>query len=153
MKFLEHKIPPPLVALIIGGLMWTLATLVPRLEVPFVVRVAGALALLVIGLGIAVSGVVSFRRAKTTVNPIKISTASSLVSSGVFRLTRNPMYLGLLIALAGWAVYLASWLALLGLPLFVLYMNRFQIGPEERAMASLFGADYAAYKERVRRWI
>ena len=122
-------------------------------EVPLVVRVAGAVALLVIGQGIAISGMVAFRRAKTTVNPIKISTASSLVSSGVFRLTRNPMYLGLLIALAGWAVYLASWLALLGLPLFVLYMNRFQIGPEERAMASLFGADYAAYKERVRRWI
>ncbi len=153
MSFLEHKVPPPLVALIIGGLMWYLATLVAPLGVPFVVRVAGALALLVIGQGIAVSGIVSFRRAKTTVNPIKINTASSLVSSGVFRLTRNPMYLGMLITLVGWAVYLASWLALVGLPLFVLYINRFQIAPEERVMASLFGADYAAYKERVHRWI
>ena len=153
MKFLEHKVPPPLVGLVVGGLMWSLATLVAPLEVPFVVRVAGALVLLLLGLGIAISGVVSFRRAKTTVNPVKINTASSLVSSGVFRLTRNPMYLGVLIALAGWAVYLANWLALPGLPLFVLYMNRFQIGPEERMMATLFGADYAAYKERVRRWI
>ncbi len=153
MSFLEHKVPPPVVALSIAGLMWYLASLVPPLEVPFVVRVAGALALLVIGQGIAVSGIVSFRRAKTTVNPLKINTASSLVSSGVFRLTRNPMYLGMLITLVGWAVYLASWLALLGLPLFVLYINRFQISPEERVMASLFGADYAAYKERVRRWI
>ena len=153
MNFLEHKVPPPLVALIICGLMWCLAMLVPQLAVPFVVRVAGAVALLVLGLGIAISGVVSFRRAKTTVNPVKIETASSLVSVGVFRFTRNPMYFGMLIALAGWAVYLANWLALLGLPLFVLYMNRFQIGPEERVMATLFGADYAAYKERVRRWI
>ena len=133
--------------------MWYLASLVAPLEVPFVVRVAGAVALLVIGQGIAISGMVAFRRAKTTVNPIKISTASSLVSGGPFKFTRNPMYLGMLITLAGWAVYLANWLALLGLPLFVLYINRFQIAPEERVMASLFGADYAAYREKVRRWI
>jgi protein-S-isoprenylcysteine O-methyltransferase Ste14 len=63
------------------------------------------------------------------------------------------MYLGMAITLVGWAGYLASWLALLGVPLFVLYINRFQVAPEERVMASLFGADYAAYKEKVRRWI
>ena len=153
MKFLEHKIPPPAVGLGIGVLMWTLASLAAPLELPFGVRLGVALALLVAGVGIAISGVVSFRRAKTTVNPIKISTASSLVRSGVFRVTRNPMYLGMAIALLGWAAYLASWPALLGVPLFVLYINRFQIAPEERAMASLFGADYAAYKEKVRRWI
>ena len=153
MKILEHKVPPPLVALSIGGLMWCVASLVPPLDVPFVVRVAGALALVVIGQGIAISGIVSFHRAKTTVNPIKLDTASSLVSSGVFRITRNPMYLGMLITLVGWAVYLANWLAVLAVPLFVLYMNRFQIAPEERVMASLFGADYVAYRERVRRWI
>ena len=153
MKFLEHKIPPPAVGLGIGILMWYLASLVPPLEVPFGIRAGFALALLVVGQGIAISGVVSFRRAKTTVNPIKIASASSLVSSGVFQYTRNPMYLGMAITLVGWAAYLASWLALLAVPLFVLYIDRFQIAPEERVMASLFGADYAAYKEKVRRWI
>jgi protein-S-isoprenylcysteine O-methyltransferase Ste14 len=153
MKFLEHKIPPPAVGLGIGILMWYLASLVPPFEVPFGIRAGIALALLVVGQGIAISGIVSFRRAKTTVNPIRIESASSLVSSGVFQYTRNPMYLGMAVTLVGWAEYLASWLALLAVPLFVLYMNRFQIAPEERVMAALFGADYAAYKEKVRRWI
>ena len=153
MKFLEHKIPPPAVGLGIGVLMWTLASLAPPLEVPFGVRLGVGLALLVVGQAIAIAGMVSFRRAKTTINPIRINTASSLVSSGVFKVTRNPRYLGLAITLLGWAAYLASWPALLGVPLFVLYINRFQIAPEERVMASLFGADYAAYKDKVRRWI
>ena len=153
MKFLEHKIPPPAVGLGIGILMWHVATLVPSFDVPYGVRLGLALASLVVGQAIAISGMVSFRRAKTTVNPIKISTASSLVSSGIFQYTRNPMYLGMAVTLVGWAAYLASWAALLAMPLFVLYINRFQIAPEERVMASLFGADYAAYKEKVRRWI
>jgi len=153
MKFLEHRIPPPAVGLGIGVLMWYLAKLAPAVEVAFGIRVGIGLALLLAGLAIAISGVVSFRRAKTTVNPIKISTASSLVSSGVFQYTRNPMYLGVALGLLGWAAYLASWPALLGVLLFVLYMNRFQIAPEERVMAELFGAEYAAYKEKVRRWI
>jgi protein-S-isoprenylcysteine O-methyltransferase Ste14 len=153
MKFLEHKIPPPAVGLGIGGLMWYLASLAVPLEVPFGVRVGLALALLVVGAAIAIAGVVSFRRAKTTVNPLQPEKASSLVSSGMFQVTRNPMYLGMAIVLLGWAGYLASWPALLGVPIFVLYINRFQIAPEERVMASLFGADYAAYKEKVRRWI
>jgi protein-S-isoprenylcysteine O-methyltransferase Ste14 len=153
MKFLEHKIPPPAVGLGIGVLMWFLASLAAPLEVPFGVRAGIGLALLVVGVATAISGVVSFRRAKTTVNPLQPEKASSLVSSGMFQYTRNPMYLGMATALLGWAAYLASWPALLGVPLFVLYINRFQIVPEERVMASLFGADYAAYKEKVRRWI
>ena len=153
MKFLEHKIPPPAVGLGIGVLMWTLASLAMPLDIPFGVRLGIGLALVVAGVGIAIAGVVSFRRAKTTVNPLQPEKASSLVSSGLFQVTRNPMYLGMATALLGWAAYLASWPALLGVALFVLYINRFQIAPEERVMASLFGADYAAYKEKVRRWI
>ncbi len=86
-------------------------------------------------------------------NPIKPGAASSLVSSGVYRFTRNPMYLGLSVTLLGWAVFLSNWLALLAVPVFVLYINRFQIDPEERVLSSLFGAEYAAYKEKVRRWL
>ena len=86
-------------------------------------------------------------------NPIKPDTASSLVSSGVYRFTRNPMYLGLSVTLLGWAMFLSNPLALLAVPLFVLYINRFQINPEERVLSSLFGAGYAAYKEKVRRWL
>ena len=133
--------------------MWFTPSRVPPLAVPCGVRVGVALAFVLIGQSISVSGIMSFRRAKTTINPIKLSAASSLVSGGVYRFTRNPMYLGLLVTLIGWAVLLSNPLALLAAPLFVLYINRFQITPEERVLSSLFGAEYAAYKERVRRWL
>jgi len=133
--------------------MWLTSSLGPRVVVPFGVRVGVALALGVIGLSISISGIRSFRRAKTTINPSKPSAASSLVTSGVYRYTRNPMYLGLLVTLVGWAMFLSNPLALLAVPLFVLYINRLQINPEERVLSALFGAEYAAYKEKVRRWL
>jgi protein-S-isoprenylcysteine O-methyltransferase Ste14 len=98
-------------------------------------------------------GVFSFRRAGTTVNPMKPETSSSLVTSGIYKLTRNPMYLGFLLILLGWAVFLSSILAFLFLPAFIVYMNHFQIEPEERALATLFGQAFAAYKARARRWL
>jgi protein-S-isoprenylcysteine O-methyltransferase Ste14 len=153
MNSLELKVPPPVLALCLALLMWFTSSLVPPLAVSFGVRVGVALALVFIGQSISISGIVSFRRAKTTINPIKLSAASSLVSSGVYRFTRNPMYLGLLVTLTAWAVFLSNLLALLAAPLFVLYINRFQINPEERVLSSLFGAEYAAYKERARRWL
>jgi protein-S-isoprenylcysteine O-methyltransferase Ste14 len=97
--------------------------------------------------------VVSFRRAKTTVNPMTPDAASSLVVSGIYRYTRNPMYLGFLLILTGWAALLSNMLALAVLPAFVVFMNRFQISPEERVLASLFPVDYAEYRARVRRWL
>jgi protein-S-isoprenylcysteine O-methyltransferase Ste14 len=153
MNALELKFPPPVLALGLALLMWFASSLVPPVVVRFGVRVGVALALVAIGLSISISGMVSFRRAKTTMNPIKPSAASSLVTSGVYRYTRNPMYLGLLVTLMGWAVFLSNPLALLAASLFVLYINRFQINPEERVLSSLFGAEYAAYKEKVRRWL
>jgi protein-S-isoprenylcysteine O-methyltransferase Ste14 len=86
-------------------------------------------------------------------NPTKPSATSSLVTNGVFRFTRNPMYLSLLLYLVAWAVYLANWLALLLVPVFMLYITRFQIKPEERALSAQFGPEYASYKARVRRWL
>ncbi len=153
MRSLELKLPPVAVALGAGGLMWFAAraggdfdVVLPALRrAAFVFAVAGAL--------VAVLGVRSFRRARTTVNPIKPESASSLVVTGIYRWTRNPMYLGMLFAVAGWACWLANALAFAGLPAFVVYMNRFQIEPEERALAALFGREFADYRARVRRWL
>jgi len=149
---LELKVPPPLVALVTGLLMWLAAKLVPPLALPGVARIAVAVVFAGVGVGLAMSGVLTFRRAKTTVNPTTPAAASALVRTGVFRFTRNPMYLGLLLCLVAWAIILSSVLALLIAPLFVVYMNRFQIAPEERALAALFGDNFAAYKRDVRRW-
>jgi protein-S-isoprenylcysteine O-methyltransferase Ste14 len=153
MSTLELKVPPPAVALLFGFLMWLVTSLVASIEVPLGARVAVALLFASIGLVFGVSAMVSFSREKTTMNPTKPAASSSLVITGPFRFTRNPMYLSLLLYLLAWAVYLSNFVAVLFLPVFVLYINQFQIKPEERVLFSLFGPEYAAYKERVRRWL
>lgn len=149
---LELKIPPLVVLAVVAALMWLGAWIAPAAGFQMPARVAIALGLAVVGVGIAVAGVVSFWHAKTTVNPLRPAGASVLVISGVYRLTRNPMYLGAMIVLVGWAVFLANAVGFGFVPLFVLYMSLFQIVPEERALILLFGAEFAAYRARVRRW-
>ncbi len=153
MDALNVKVPPPLVALVIGVAMWGSSRVTAPLEVGGfpIGAVAGIMALL--GGAVSLAGVIAFRRAKTTVNPLKPENASALVTGGIYRITRNPMYVGLLLALLAWAVFLRSPWTLLGPILFVLYMNRFQIRPEERALRSLFGEQYAEYMKKVRRWL
>lgn len=133
--------------------MWLTPVFGQPLDVPFRVRLGVALALVLIGQSISISGMVAFRRARTTINPIKASAASSLVRTGVYRFTRNPMYLGLLLTLLAWAAFLSNPAALLFVPVFVLYINRFQIKPEEQVLSSLFAEEYTAYKNQVRRWL
>ena len=130
-----------------------LASHTPLLDVPKTVRFKTAAAIGASGLFVMLAGVVSFSRARTTVNPLKPETTSALVTSGVYRHTRNPMYLGMLLLLVGWAACLASPAALVGALAFGLYIERFQIRPEERALAALFGGAYADYTSRVRRWL
>ena len=153
MKSLEVKIPPPAVAAAIALAMWGTSRLAPLLEIPGVWRLGTAAAILLAGIGFSAGGVLAFRRARTTLNPTKPEQASSLVRSGVYRITRNPMYVGLLCVLVAWAVFLSSAWALLGPVVYVLYIGRFQIAPEERALAALFGSEFADYQAKVRRWL
>ena len=150
---LELKIPPPVIAVLMAGVMWGISSVAPLLVVPSSMRRATALAIALAGAAFSLAGVISFRRARTTVNPTKPEKTSSLVCSGIYRVTRNPMYLGLLLALVAWAVFLSSGWALLGPLAFLLYIDRFQIAPEERVLFALFGPTYAAYKSNVRRWL
>jgi protein-S-isoprenylcysteine O-methyltransferase Ste14 len=150
---LELKIPPPVIAGAAAAIMWGLAHAFPAFNLPNALRVPAAVLIALAGVILAGSGVVTFRRARTTINPHKPGEATALVSSGPYRFTRNPMYAGVLFVLLGWAAFLTSALALLGPVAFVLYINRFQIAPEERALQLLFGSEYAAYKSRVRRWL
>jgi protein-S-isoprenylcysteine O-methyltransferase Ste14 len=153
MHALELKVPPPAVALSMAALMWLCAWALPAFRFLFPARDLCAIGLAAAGAVTDVLAIVSFVRAKTTVNPMKPASASSLVMSGIYKLTRNPMYLGSLLLLAAWAIYLSNVVALLWLPAFVFYMNRFQIIPEEQALAALFGDEFAAYKARTRRWL
>lgn len=153
MRFFELRIPPPLVGLVIAAGMWTATHLPPVIPLPKIVRIVVAVLLALLGAAIALGGVASFRRARTTVNPLKPESSAALVSTGVYSFTRNPMYLGMALVLLGWAAYLSSPWAVAGPLLFAGYITRFQIIPEERVLHGLFGAPYAEYKQRVRRWL
>ena len=109
--------------------------------------------LLVIGLFFSVSGVVSFRRAKTTVNPLKPESATSLVTSGIYQYTRNPMYVGFVMYLFAWAAYLNSIWSVALIALFIIYIHRFQILPEEKALEGIFGQVFINYRNQVREWL
>ena len=153
MSAFELKVPPPIVALVLALLMWLTPAVAGLVQIPYPARVLCAIVLVCIGQSISIAGMVAFRRAKTTVNPIKASLASSLVIQGVYRYTRNPMYVGLLLTLSAWAMFLANPFAVLWVVVYVTYITRYQIIPEERVLTSLFGAEYEAYRGKVRRWI
>ena len=153
MRALELKIPPVAMGLFLGAVMWTTARFVPAFDFALPAGRLIAAGLAVAGVVIALLGVVSFRRAKTTVNPLQPAAASSLVISGIYRRTRNPMYLGLLLVLLGWGALLANALAIVFAAAFIPLMNRLQILPEERFLAARFGPAFTAYQSAVRRWI
>ena len=153
MQWLELKIPPALVWLASAGAMLGVAYSAPRLSFPLHGSSAIALALAALGVAMALAGVVTFRGKGTTVNPLTPGAASLVVSSGVYRVSRNPMYLGFLLVLAGWAAYLSNAGAALLPPAFVAYMTQYQIKPEERALLAKFGPEFAQYMSRVRRWL
>ena len=106
-----------------------------------------------VGIAIAVAAFARFRQIGTTANPVDPSKASRLVTDGVFRVSRNPMYLGLLLLLIGWAVWLGSVSPLVVPPLFVFAITVVQIIPEERALNRNFGEEYVSYRRSVARWV
>lgn len=149
MSQLELKIPPVIVVLLVALGMYATAKVInwPLVTYPQTASVVAGLGLLV-----AVLGVWQFRKAKTTVDPRKPEQSSAIVTSGIYRWTRNPMYLGFLLVLIALALRLANLAVVPWLIVYVLYMNRFQIGPEERMLRAKFGKAYDAYLKRVRRW-
>jgi protein-S-isoprenylcysteine O-methyltransferase Ste14 len=153
MHVLELKVPPLALVFLMAALMWLTTWAVPTFGFELPARTLFSVSVAVAGAVIGVLGFASFIRAKTTVNPMKPDSSSSLVVSGIYRFTRNPMYLAFLLGLLGWAVFLSNALAFFLLPAFIVYMNRFQIEPEEKALARLFGEQFVAYRSRVRRWL
>ena len=152
---LEHKIPPPVVGLAGAGLAWVLASATPALALQLPGRLALAVALVLAAAGLALElwGLRTFRQHRTTPNPLAPGRARTVVQSGPYRFTRNPMYLGVAMQLLAWCIYLGNPLSLLALAAFVAYITRFQILPEERALAQRFGEPYLQYLRHVRRWL
>lgn len=153
MKNLELKIPPLLLVVLCAVLMLLASRVLPGIALSPVVQWGVSVPVLVLALYFLLFGVLEFRRHKTTVDPRFPQKVSALVDSGVYAVSRNPMYVGFALLLVALVVLLASpWLASVVL-LFVWYMNRFQIEPEERVLSALFGDGYVQYQSRVRRWV
>jgi len=150
---LELKIPPAIVVSIAALLMLGTRALVAPFAIPTAVRIGAAIVFLVAASVFGIGAITKFSRAKTTASPTKPDTASALVTTGIYSLTRNPMYTALVFVLLALASGLANGVALLIIPAFMLYLSRFQIAAEERALAHLFGEEYEAYKKQTRRWI
>lgn len=153
MAGLELKIPPPLVAILCAAGMWAMA----QITEPYVIHPALKWTIvsvfIFIGAAFDIAGLLEFRRSKTTINPLHPEKSSTLVSGGVYQITRNPMYVGMACFLMAWTAYLENSAALLGVAAFMLYITRFQIKPEEKILAQLFGDVFADYQKRVRRWL
>lgn len=147
------RVPPLVLAPSVALLMWFVARATPSLAGSFPGRGAIAIGLAIAASAVGIAGLLEFRRARTTVNPLRPERASALVTGGIYRYTRNPMYLAVAGALLAWAAYLGHALAPCGVALFVAWMNRFQIPPEERALMALFGDEFERYRGEVRRWI
>jgi protein-S-isoprenylcysteine O-methyltransferase Ste14 len=146
-------LPPLVVVVAFAAAMWLVAAHLPAFAMALPARLPIATGLALGGLVVVASGVIAFRRARTTVSPLVPEEARALVTDGIYRCSRNPMYLGFLVVLAGWGVYLANAAAFVALPCFMLLITRMQIVPEEHALDSKFGQPYRDYVRRVRRWL
>ncbi len=152
-RILDTRIPPLLLTFLVGFLMAGSAWLLPAARFGLPAHWWIGLMVAVLGAGVMVAAAMRFRRKGTTLDPRDPGKSQLIVSDGVFAYTRNPMYLGMALILSGWGLALANALALAWVPLFVWYIDRWQIVPEERMLSERFGQPYLDYLARVRRWL
>ena len=148
---LKTKIPPPIIAIVFIVILYILSVWMDSYI--FEGQLIFSLFIFILGLGCVLSASTQFRRINTTVNPLNPESASHLVVDGIFKFTRNPMYLGLCAVILAFGIYVGTWYVFILLPLFVVSINYLQIVPEEIALQKLFGDEYVSYCNSVRRWI
>lgn len=153
MAFLETRLPAPFVALAIAAVMWLFWRDVQVMATTWEPRVTVAVAISQLSAALVLAALAAFWRVRTTINPRHPERAGTLVTYGIYRFSRNPMYLSLILLLLAYAVRFESFGALGGPLIFAAYVTRFHVLPEERALAAKFGAQYAEYCSRVRRWL
>ena len=146
-------IPPPIQGLIAALAIWLIAKHLPEFNLEFPLKKAAAILIVFIGLSIDLICAFLFIKTKTTISPINPSNTSTLVTTGLYKISRNPMYLGLLLLLTGWSLWQGNPISLLVILIFITSITLTQIKPEESALEEKFGQDYRDYKNQVRRWI
>jgi protein-S-isoprenylcysteine O-methyltransferase Ste14 len=144
-------VPPPLIYVAGLAVGFGLEALLPGSSVPAAVQWIAGGALVVAGGALLASFNTAFHSKGTAVEPWKPTTA--IVTTGPYRLTRNPAYLGMALVYAGVAVMSSALWVLAPLPLVVVVIDRAVIAREQRYLERKFGQEYLDYKARVRRWI
>ena len=145
------KIPPPILVIILTSLVYFSSTKLELIYLPY--RQIVSVIILIIGLIIIVSPVVDFIKSKTTVNPVKFKNVNRLVTTGIYRYSRNPMYLGMILIIISTTIYYLNFLSVFSPLIFYIWINKFQINREEIFLEEKFGSEYLKYKSKTRRWI
>ncbi len=155
MKAGVHLTPlnPPFIAAYVAIAVWLLHRFVPLYPFSFPGQRLLAAALIFAGLMLVIQSLKGFLKADTTFDPTELDAATTLVTDGLFRYSRNPIYLGMALILAGLGLAWGTIWIIPGIPAFCAILTRTQILPEERALEKIFGGEYLDYKRRVRRWI
>ena len=153
MRNLELKVPPLIQVTVIGLTMFIASRFLPKVESGYFIQMMLAVTSIIVGIYFCLSGVIEFRRHKTTVDPRYPDNASELVDTGIYKISRNPMYVGFALSLVSTVFFLRSPILLLGFVVFVVYINKYQIMPEESHLSRAFGPKYDQYKRKVRRWL
>lgn len=150
---LELKIPPVIIFIVCIGVIWMVQTYLPEYNITFTGQNWVAIACLLCGAALGIMGVFQFARKQTTVNPHKPENTTVFISTGIYSISRNPMYLGLLIVLIAGFIKWGNLFSLFILPAFIIYMNEFQIKPEERVLKEKFGHEFLSYARNTNRWL
>ncbi|WP_306253296.1 isoprenylcysteine carboxylmethyltransferase family protein [Parvularcula sp. IMCC14364] len=147
------KYPPILQVFVSVAIAWAIQSYLPQFSVPIPFGNWIAASFCVTGVAITSVAVGIFASNKTTINPVQPEQASNLVTGGLYRISRNPMYLGLVLIITGFVIWFENIAGIASIVLFILTMTLFQIKPEEKVMQAKFGEAYETYRRRVRRWI
>lgn len=151
-EILDTRVPPPVVMLVAGTLAWAGSVAFPAADVVFPGSCLLAIVAVAVGLLLNLYPKLLFRKARTTINPFRPHASTVLLTGGLYRHSRNPMYLGHALILLGLASFLQNWVALLGVPAYMAYVTQFQVKPEERALMASFPKQFKQYKQSTRRW-
>ena len=148
---MNNKIPPPIITLICGLSIYFSRPLFS--EKIYIYSNIISILFFFFGSAFLVFALSSFKKQKTTISPLQPEKASALVISNVYKYSRNPMYLGMLFILISLAISYNIIGGIIAISIFIFFITKFQIKPEEVQMEKLFGEKYAQYKKRTRMWI
>ena len=148
---MNNKIPPPIVALFCGLGIYCSRYLFPTFSFDYSILIS--IIFVLTGFFVFLSAIRSFKKQETTIDPLNPEKATSLVTNGIFKYSRNPMYLGVILILCSISIQFSLIGGLIIIPIFLLFITKYQIIPEEKAMKNLFKEDFQSYKEKTRRWL